>query len=302
MANIYGWGQNEPNISQNGDTVGTFASKIKNAIDSLFSTLNSYPWSNASQSAAGYMTATDKAKLDNTASEWTDHCAQLMTASVLRSVIRNVVGVESGHFADGHNSDLNYQTACITRFNGWDSNAANYPTGAKNKYCVSILIPGANNTFITGDTNKLYELTVASQILISESGDVWGRTRESANWGAWRVGGSITCINETSNIVKELDSEHANQASKAFRIGNIAFVVLNDTFVGIDTPQTYYKLYTIPGWQVPLEVRSLVSDELGRIIGMCFLNNSGEVQFYPFSSLPTASSRHLYGTMVCALK
>lgn len=68
MPNPYGWGQNEPQIKpkdQGGDTISTFAAKIKDAITSLFNTLNSYPWSNATQSASGYMSKEDKTALDN---------------------------------------------------------------------------------------------------------------------------------------------------------------------------------------------------------------------------------------------
>ena len=68
MPNPYGWGQNEPQIKpkdQGGDTIATFSQKIYNLFDNLFDTLNSYPWSTATQSDAGYMSAADKATLDN---------------------------------------------------------------------------------------------------------------------------------------------------------------------------------------------------------------------------------------------
>lgn len=68
MPNPYGWGANEPQIKpkdQGGDTIATFSQKIYNAIDNLFDTLNGYPWSTATQSDAGYMSATDKTKLDS---------------------------------------------------------------------------------------------------------------------------------------------------------------------------------------------------------------------------------------------
>lgn len=68
MPNPYGWGQNEPQIKpkdQGGDTIATFCQKVYNLFDALFATLNSYPWSTASQSDAGYMSAIDKAALDN---------------------------------------------------------------------------------------------------------------------------------------------------------------------------------------------------------------------------------------------
>ena len=67
MPNPYGWGQNEPQIKpkdQGGDTIATFSQKIYNLFDNLFNTLNSYPWSSATQSDAGYMSATDKRRLD----------------------------------------------------------------------------------------------------------------------------------------------------------------------------------------------------------------------------------------------
>lgn len=68
MSNPYGWGQNEPQIKpkdQGGDTIATFSQKIYNLFDTLFNTLNSYPWSPATQTNAGYMSAADKAALDN---------------------------------------------------------------------------------------------------------------------------------------------------------------------------------------------------------------------------------------------
>ena len=67
MPNIFGWGNDEPQIlpkEQGGDTIAVFTSKIKNLFQNLFNTLNSYPWSNATQTAAGYMSAEDKAALD----------------------------------------------------------------------------------------------------------------------------------------------------------------------------------------------------------------------------------------------
>jgi len=67
MPNPYGWGQDEPQIKpkdQGGDTIATFAQKIYNLFDSLFNTLNSYPWSPATQNDAGYMSATDKTLVD----------------------------------------------------------------------------------------------------------------------------------------------------------------------------------------------------------------------------------------------
>lgn len=68
MSNPYGWGQNEPQIKpkdQGGDTIATFSQKIYNLFNNLFDTLNSYPWSTATRSDAGYMSAADKAALDD---------------------------------------------------------------------------------------------------------------------------------------------------------------------------------------------------------------------------------------------
>ena len=67
MSNPYGWGDNEPQIKpkdQGGDTLATFSQKIYNLFDNLFVTLNSYPWSAATQNDAGYMSAADKTALD----------------------------------------------------------------------------------------------------------------------------------------------------------------------------------------------------------------------------------------------
>ena len=64
----YGWGANEPDISpvaEGGDTIASYATKVKAAISDTFDMLNSYPWSNATQSAAGYMSINDKKKLDS---------------------------------------------------------------------------------------------------------------------------------------------------------------------------------------------------------------------------------------------
>ena len=68
MPNPYGWGQNEPQIKpkdQGGDTIATFSQKVYNLFNSLFATLNSYPWSAATHGDAGYMSAEDKTKLDS---------------------------------------------------------------------------------------------------------------------------------------------------------------------------------------------------------------------------------------------
>lgn len=70
MPNPYGWGDDEPQIKpkdQGGDTVATFSQKIYNLFDILFDTLNSYPWSTATQSDAGYMSSDDKKAVDGIA-------------------------------------------------------------------------------------------------------------------------------------------------------------------------------------------------------------------------------------------
>ena len=69
----YGWGANEPVIEpivDGGDTIATFSQKVYNLFDDLFDTLNSYPWSVATQSDAGYMSAEDKETLDDVASTY----------------------------------------------------------------------------------------------------------------------------------------------------------------------------------------------------------------------------------------
>ena len=66
----YGWGANEPEIklvAQGGDTVATYATKVKNAISNLFNTLNTFPWANATQSSAGFMSSDDKKAVDGIA-------------------------------------------------------------------------------------------------------------------------------------------------------------------------------------------------------------------------------------------
>lgn len=66
----YGWGLNEPVIlpvADGGDTIATYATKVKNAIDDTFDTLNSFPWSAATQSSAGYMSSDDKKIVDGIA-------------------------------------------------------------------------------------------------------------------------------------------------------------------------------------------------------------------------------------------
>lgn len=66
----YGWGVNEPEIkpvAEGGDTIATYATKIKNAIGNLFDTLNTFPWANATQSSAGFMSKDDKKAVDGIA-------------------------------------------------------------------------------------------------------------------------------------------------------------------------------------------------------------------------------------------
>lgn len=66
----YGWGENEPQIkpvAQGGDTIASYATKIKNAISDLFDTLNTFPWANATQSSAGFMSKDDKKAVDGIA-------------------------------------------------------------------------------------------------------------------------------------------------------------------------------------------------------------------------------------------
>ncbi|MBO5492960.1 MAG: hypothetical protein J5974_06460 [Pyramidobacter sp.] len=85
MPNIFGWGNDEPQIlpkEQGGDTIAVFASKIKNLFQNLFNTLNSYPWSNATQSTAGYMSAEDKAKLDGVDAKYLPLDGGTMTGDV----------------------------------------------------------------------------------------------------------------------------------------------------------------------------------------------------------------------------
>ena len=96
MSNPYGWGQNEPQIKpkdQGGDTIATFSQKIYNLFDNLFNTLNSYPWSTATQSDAGYMSATDKTNLDN---------AQVVTMGTLTRLKDPAETTNSVVFKVGH--------------------------------------------------------------------------------------------------------------------------------------------------------------------------------------------------------
>lgn len=67
MPNIFDWGNNEPKIlpkQQGGDSIAVFSTKVKDLFQDLFNKLNTYPWSNASSSSAGYMSAGDKIALD----------------------------------------------------------------------------------------------------------------------------------------------------------------------------------------------------------------------------------------------
>lgn len=68
MANLFGFGENEPilkSAEENGDRLGTFAIKVKNLFSDLYDTLNSFSWTAATTSADGFMSAEDKAALDD---------------------------------------------------------------------------------------------------------------------------------------------------------------------------------------------------------------------------------------------
>lgn len=63
----YGWGTNEPIIApeaEGGENIGTVCVKIKSAITNTFTKLNSETWADASTTASGYMSASDKIKLN----------------------------------------------------------------------------------------------------------------------------------------------------------------------------------------------------------------------------------------------
>ena len=63
----YGWGTNEPIIApeaEGGENIGTVCVKIKSAIADTFTKLNSETWADASTTASGYMSASDKIKLN----------------------------------------------------------------------------------------------------------------------------------------------------------------------------------------------------------------------------------------------
>lgn len=88
MSNLYGWGDNEPQIKpkdQGGDSVATFSQKVYNLFNNLFDTLNSYPWSTATQSDAGYMSATDKETLDDVATTYLPLAGGTMTGGIVSS-------------------------------------------------------------------------------------------------------------------------------------------------------------------------------------------------------------------------
>ena len=91
MADVYGWGENEPIIdrssAQGGDTIETYATKVKNALGVTFDTLNTFPWENASQSAAGYMSKTDKKALDDVPSTYLKLAGGTMTGAIVSTAL-----------------------------------------------------------------------------------------------------------------------------------------------------------------------------------------------------------------------
>lgn len=225
----------------------------------------------ATQIAAGYMSAADKTKLDNTATAWTDLGTNLMTATVLRSVLYNIVGVAEYHYADGHTNDLNYQTAMVTNFNGWDTeHRANYPTGAEGKFSFAILVPISSNL---QNNTPFYEFDCC-QMLVSESGDVWTRNRLSGSWSSWNYKNSVTPINGT--LTKKIDIGVGTSYSRAFRVGSMGFVVIDDSFPSVDTANSYYQVYET-NLNALKETISPVYDYSGRIVGYAWVNSSGIV-------------------------
>jgi len=95
MPNPYGWGDDKPQIKpkdQGGETVATFSQKVYNLFDNLFDTLNSYPWSEATQSNVGYMSAEDKKYLDTLAESPT--LVGIEDSSVPNDVVTNVATVD----------------------------------------------------------------------------------------------------------------------------------------------------------------------------------------------------------------
>lgn len=99
MSNPYGWGQNEPQIKpkdQGGDTIATFSQKVYNLFDALFNTLNSYPWSTATQSDAGYMSAEDKAALDDVPNTYLPLSGGAMTGDISHGTTDGFLRVYGG--------------------------------------------------------------------------------------------------------------------------------------------------------------------------------------------------------------
>ena len=225
----------------------------------------------ATQLAAGYMSAEDKTKLDNTATTWTDLGTKLMTARVLRSVLYNILGVAGYHYADGHLNDLNYQTAMVTIFNGWNEvYRANYPTGAASRWCVSLLVPF---NYDLQNNTPFYEFSCC-QILLSESGDVWARKKENGSWSSWSYKNSVTPIDGT--LTKKIDIGVGTTASRAFRVGSMGFVVINDSFPSVNTEYSYYQVYETDLKAVK-ETTAPVYDFSGRIVGYAWVNSNGVV-------------------------
>lgn len=243
---------------------GYMSGADKTKLDGLIST-------DATQSAAGYMSAADKTKLDNTATAWTDLGTKLMTATVLRSVIYKILGVTGNHYADGHIHDLNYQTATFTIFNGWDDvHRANFPTGAAGKFSIAILVPFTSDL---QNNTPLYEFSCC-QLLVSEFGDVWTRKKENGSWTSWSYKNSIFPIDGT--LTKKIDIGVGTSYSKAFRVGSMGFVIINDSFPSINTLDTYYQIYDT-NLKAVKETTAPVYDFAGRIIGYAWVNANGVV-------------------------
>ena len=219
----------------------------------------------ATQTAAGYMSATDKAKLDNTVTAWTDLGDKLMTATVSRSLIYNLLGVAGSHYADGHILDLNYQTSTLSIFNGWDVRKANYPTGAAGKWNIAILVPFYFNL---QNNTPLYEFSCC-QLLVSEYGDVWTRKKENGSWSSWSYKNSVTPIDGT--LTKKLDIGVGTSYSRAFRVGSMGFVVIYDSFPSVNTADSYYQVYNTD-IKALKETSAPVYDYSGRIVGYAWVN------------------------------
>lgn len=123
MSNPYGWGQNEPQIKpkeQGGDSIATFSQKIYNLFDNLFNTLNSHPWSTATQSDAGYMSAADKAALDDVPNTYLPLSGGRLTGTI----------VASTHPALSRHNDNSYLTLCGGSTNTISNGAIMYLYGA----------------------------------------------------------------------------------------------------------------------------------------------------------------------------